>query len=272
MIKKACICSAVILVLMLAVVPSVSGAARTCPPPNQNAKYPPSYPQARQWLRRMSDYMDSLSSFQVHLVTSRELIFPKGGRINTERYGDLMVQRPNKLRANVFAPNKSREIYYNGTTLTVFTPKLNVYGTINTPPTLNQMFDMVMLDYGIFIPLADMVQPNIYGKVAPKIDIGIVAGPSLLNGVYCKQLAFRSGTLDWQIWIEDSPTPLPRKIAIVDRGVAGNPQYTALMTDWKVNPAFDESIFTFTPPEGAQKINFRKPGQGTMTPKATGGR
>jgi hypothetical protein len=220
----------------------------------------------------MSDYMSSLNSFQVHMVTSRELIYPKGGRTNSETYGDLMVQRPNKLRANIFRPNKSREIFYDGTTLTVFTPKLNVYGTIPTPPTLNQMFDMVMLDYGIFIPLADLVQPNIYAKVYPNMDAGIVVGPSLLNGVYCKQLAFRSGTLDWQIWIEDSATPLPRKIAMVDRGVAGNPQYTALMTDWKVNPTFDESIFTFTPPEGAQKIKFIKPGQRTMTPKATGGR
>ncbi|HEX2998907.1 MAG TPA: DUF2092 domain-containing protein [Armatimonadota bacterium] len=224
-------------------------------------KAPPSQPQAKAWLKKMSHYLDTLNRYQVHIETTREIIYPRGGRLDENAYGDAFVQQHNRLRINLNKPNQSREIYYNGSTLSVYTPKLNYYGAIPTPPTTSRMLDKVMTEYGISMPLADILRPNFYGTVAPRIESGIVVGPSLLNGVYCKQLAFRSGDVDWQIWIEDSPTPLPRRIVIVDRGVKGNPRYMATLTHWNTNPTFESDLFTFTPPAGAQKIQFVKPGQ-----------
>ncbi|HEX2951033.1 MAG TPA: DUF2092 domain-containing protein [Armatimonadota bacterium] len=232
---------------------------------------PASFPEAKAWLKKTSDYLGTLNRFQVHVQTSREIIYPRGGRIDDNAYGDVFVQRPNMLRVNVFRANKIREIYYNGTTLTVFSPKLNYYGEIAAPPTIDQMLTMARRDYGISLPATDLLRTNLYSKVAPQITTGIVVGSSLLNGVYCKQLAFRSGTMDWQVWIENSSTPVPIQIVIVDRGVKGNPRYTARFTEWNTNPTFDTSMFTFTPPQGALKIRFVKPSQVVRAQNSRGG-
>ena len=42
---------------------------------------------------------------------------------------------------------------------------------------------------------------------------GEYVGVTELSGVRCHHLAFRSGDVDWQIWIEDGDKPLPRKTA-----------------------------------------------------------
>lgn len=228
---------------------------------------PPSLPEAMAWLKKMNDYMNTLTKFQVHFATDREVVFPKGGKLDINAYGDIYVQRPNMLRVKLFAPNRIREIFYDGKTLSVFTPKLNYYGTIPAPPTTAEMLRTAMDEYGISIPLADILRPNLYATVAPRIDTGIVAGPSLINGVYCKHLAFRSGTMVWQVWIENSQTPLLRRVVIVDNAVKGSPRYMVTLTRWNISPTFDDTTFTFTPPAGAQKIEFVKPGK-TAVPAA----
>lgn len=231
------------------------------------ARQPASLPQARAWLKRMSDYLGSLNSFQVHLQTSRELVFPKGGRIDVTNYGDVFVQRPNMLRVNLFQANKVRELYYNGSTLTVYSPKQNYFGIVAALPTIEQTVDMLTTDYGIDIPLADLLRPNIYNTISGRIDSGIVVGPSLLDGNYCKQLAFRSGKIDWQIWILDGPTPLPMQLVIVDHGVKGNARYEARLTNWNTTPKVTPSTFNFTPPTGAKEIPILTRGN---TPKKGG--
>ena len=66
---------------------------------------------------------------------------------------------------------------------------------------------------------------------------------------------FQTKDIDWQIWVEDSPTPLPRKFLITDKTVKGL-QFTAVFTKWNTSPQFEESLFTFVAPEKAEKIDI----------------
>jgi len=34
----------------------------------------------------------------------------------------------------------------------------------------------------------------------------------VVEGVRCDNLAFRAPNVDWQIWIQEGPEPLPRKL------------------------------------------------------------
>ena len=85
---------------------------------------------------------------------------------------------------------------------------------------------------------------------------GFYAGLSAVLGVECHHLAFRGEETDWQIWIENSERPLPKKCVITTKWVAGAPQFTALLTNWDVSPQLKDSLFTFVPPGKAQKIEF----------------
>jgi hypothetical protein len=69
-------------------------------------------------------------------------------------------------------------------------------------------------------------------------------------------LAFRQQDIDWQVWIEDGPTPLPRKFLITDTKAKGL-QFTALFSKWNTSPQLEDALFTFVPPEKAEKIELR---------------
>ena len=45
------------------------------------------------------------------------------------------------------------------------------------------------------------------------------------------------------------------KIVITYRNEDTGPQYTAIFSDWVLDQPIADSTFTFTPPEGAGKIN-----------------
>ena len=49
--------------------------------------------------------------------------------------------------------------------------------------------------------------------------------------------------------------PLPRKLVITNRGDEARPQSVRLI-DWNLKPDFKDSVFKFTPPKGATKIEI----------------
>jgi hypothetical protein len=61
--------------------------------------------------------------------------------------------------------------------------------------------------------------------------------------------------VQWQIWIDAGPEPIPRKLVIAYGDELGIPQYTATIRRFTVEPkAAAESLFKFTPPTSAQRI------------------
>ena len=69
-------------------------------------------------------------------------------------------------------------------------------------------------------------------------------------------MAFTQETIDWQVWVEDSGTPVPRKVVIVYKNVKSVPRFTAELSDWNFSPKLSKSLFEFTPPEGALKTDM----------------
>ena len=79
-----------------------------------------------------------------------------------------------------------------------------------------------------------------------------VIGKGVIDGVECDHLAFRDVDTDWQIWIESGARPIPRKYVITSKEVAGAPQYTLRIKEWKTDVAAD--AFVFKPDPSATKI------------------
>jgi len=88
------------------------------------------------------------------------------------------------------------------------------------------------------------------------VTSGFVVGKSVVEGVRCDHLAFRGADVDWQIWLQEGKQPLPRKWLITTKDIAGSPEFEVVMTKWNLAPKFADSLFDFTPPKGAKKIDF----------------
>lgn len=208
--------------------------------------------KAVQLLRQMNDYMSGLQAFSVHVNTARDLMLPNDQALTSDLSYDLMVRRPDRMRVNMTSAARSAQVFYDGKSITIFTPEKNFYATRPAPPTIAEAIQDAM-KRGVSMPLAEFLSRD-PGQVLSRVTSATYVGSSMLGGTMTNQLAFRQKGMDWQIWIEDSPTPLPRRIMIVDRSVKDFPRFVATLSNWNTSPTFDESVFTFVAPAGAQQI------------------
>ena len=91
-------------------------------------------------------------------------------------------------------------------------------------------------------------------------------GRAVVDGVECVHLAFRNHDTDWQIWVEVGAKPIPRKYVITSKTVAGAPQYTLLVRDWKVDVSPGADAFAFKAPADAKKVAFKDLGDVDAVP------
>src|SRR5580765_5400745 len=194
-------------------------------------------PQAEKLLRRMSDYLAGRQQFTVKAESMLEAVLTSGQRLQYDSPATLSVSRPNKLHAHRKGDLANQEFFYDGKSLTLYSPRENVYATTAAPA-------------------GELLYTNAAEKMLKESTSGFVVGPSVVGGVKTTHLAFRAGEVDWQIWIDDGDKPLPRKFIITSKKVSGEPEFTVIMRSWDVAPKFTDQEFNFKAPKGAKKVEF----------------
>jgi hypothetical protein len=213
-------------------------------------------PEVDQMLRKMSDYLAGLERFSVRTESSLEVILRSGEKIQYDSPAEALVQRPDKLHAERKGDIVNQEFYYDGKTLTLYNPDQKYYATVPAPPTIDQAIDFARDYLDVYAPGSDLLYKNAYKVLMEDVVSGLYVGMSVVGGVKCHHLAFRGNEVDWQIWIQDGDKPLPKKFVITTKWMTGAPQFTVLIRNWDLSPKFSKDVFTFVPPEGAEKIDF----------------
>jgi|RhiMethySRZTD1v2_1073278.scaffolds.fasta_scaffold54430_4 hypothetical protein len=213
-------------------------------------------PQAEKVLRRMSDYLAGRQQFTVKAESMLEAVLTSGQRLQYDSPATLSVSRPNKLHAHRKGDLANQEFFYDGKSLTLYSPRANVYATTAAPATLDETLDFAREKLDVIAPAGELLYTNAAEKMLKESTSGFVVGPSVVGGVKTTHLAFRAGEVDWQIWIEDGDKPLPRKFIISSKKVTGEPEFTVIMRNWDVAPKFTDQEFNFKAPKGAKKVEF----------------
>lgn len=212
--------------------------------------------KANEILLRMSDYMNTLAQFGFHAENSVDTLLTSGQKIQLGRLVDVSIRRPNRLRADIKGDIFYQQFYYDGKHITLYGKKVNYFATTKAPDKIESALSHAEQSFGLVAPVADLIYINSYDILMEDVESGGYVGLSTVLGVECHHLAFRAEETDWQIWIENSNTPLPRKFVITSKWITGAPQFTALLINWDVSAQFADSRFTFTAPDGAEKIDF----------------
>jgi hypothetical protein len=211
-------------------------------------------PEAIAALKRSSEFLQTLKSFNIRVEASTDEVLDSGQKVQFGSFANISVVRPNRLRADVIDDQKQREFYYDGKTLTVYGKVVNYYASVSAPKTIKEMLAFAESKYGLEWPLADLLAPE---SLAENVKSAFSVGQGRVGGVLCEHYAFRQDEVDWQIWIQTGNKPLPRKIVITSKNEEGSPQYEAVLS-WKLSPRLGDRVFRFVPPKGASKIVFRE--------------
>lgn len=235
-----------------------SAAAQTPAPQKSTEIKPVIDPAADKLLREMGAVLARARAFTVSADVDFDRLMPSGLLIKYAGIVDLTVQRPDKVYASFDGDLQDRRIWYTGSEITVLDTENGFYGALPTPNTIEETMDFLMSDYGMTIPLADILSADPYKAFISNAVAGVVVGESTINNKSCTHLAFVQKYIDWQIWISDGADKLPCRFVINYKTVPGSPQYSAEFSHWSINPSIDPSVFKAEIPAEAVKIDFLK--------------
>jgi len=207
-------------------------------------------------LRAMSDYTKGQQSISATFDSDIEIITPDLQKIQFTSSGQLKLNRPDKLRIRRTGGYADVELVYDGKTLSLFGNDAKSYVQADAPGTTDTLIDTLQSKSGAAMPGTDLLLTNSYDELMADVTEGRHIGQGVVDGVECEHLAFRGVDVDWQIWIETGARPVPRKYVITSKTLAGAPQYTLRIKDWKTDPIADAEAFVFKPPTGTTKVDL----------------
>jgi hypothetical protein len=213
---------------------------------------------AKRLFKAMSDYLAAQTAISFDYDSTLEVVTKDGQKLGLASSGALALARPDKLRATRTGGFADVEMVFDGTTLSILGKNLNAYAQIPVAGSVDQLIDTLRDTYRRPLPAADLLVSNVNGALTPLFTDVKDLGSGVIGGVECDHLAFRTGEVDLQIWIAQGAAPHPCRYVVTTSKLAGSPQYTIDVSNWKAGSEVTAADFAFAPPADAKKV---EPGQ-----------
>jgi hypothetical protein len=245
---------ALALVPAVVAIPAVVHTAETPANPAASQVEKSIDPQADRMLRTMTDYLAGLQSFTVQSSAIDEVVTKSGQKVQVASDSRVSVERPGRLRSEQLGSAGGMAFWYDGKTMTLYCKATNTYGTAPAPPSLDDAIDLARKRFQIEAPGADLLFSHPYDILTEQVTGGQVMGRETIDGVAANHLAFEGHDVDWQVWIEDGPTPLPLRFVITTKTMKAQPEFTVQLSHWEPQAKLADSTFAFQPPSGAKRV------------------
>lgn len=231
---------------------------------------------AEDVLRQMADYVQGLESYQFDAMAVTKL---KSGEFEfgVESEYELKVQSPRRLAMRMKEGQSGLTIITicDGKQLFTYWPEIGKYTVREAPRDLADVLSAGHTDdvSGVAGQLiAALLSDDIYAKMMEGVTGTEYLGAEDVDGVECHHCKLFQKQVDWDLWIAKEGKPLIRKIVpdvqnqfaeiseqLEGAGFAGimknmKMDISVAFADWNVDADFADDDFTFTPPEGAEKV------------------
>lgn len=216
--------------------------------------------QSAKTLGAMSDFYANATTLAVQLDVSAA-VTPKGQPTQTSSATlDYQIKRPAQYLVKLKSDNESATAASDGKTATTYLTDTKKYTTHPVDPaTVYQTPMMGMLINGA------LVSDNPLEMMKKDLTSATYVGKETVNGVEAHHIKLVDAEGDVDLWIDAGDQPLVRQAKVdQSRGMAaaGHPASVIVNIDfknWQVGQPIADSVFQFTPPAGAQKVDSFNP-------------
>jgi hypothetical protein len=205
-------------------------------------------------LDHMSAVISELNSCSVLVKSNYDVRNQTFGLVKHSDEQQVYLHAPDRLLVKSSGDKGARDFYYDGKMLSYYSSDQNQFAKVQAPPTIMEMIDSVHKTYGIEFPVADFFYPAFVDDIIAESTSLAYLGMAEVNGKECFHIAGAASDKTFQFWISNDAFYLPVKVVIVYTNREMNPQYEAVLSDWKINPDLPNALFEFTAPPRAKKI------------------
>ena len=243
--------------------------------PEQGSNESPSELQAMSILKKMSDFLAAAERFSVTIRAGYDVVQESGQKIEFGELRNVIVSRPDRLRIEVERSDGQKGlVIFDGKDITIYSANDNIYATASRQGTLDQAIKYALDDLKIRMPLALMLLSTLPSELDNLVVSADYVETTTITDVPCDHVAARTTKgVDFQVWVAKAGEPLPRRIVITYKDENGQPQFWADLSNWNLAPDVADALFAFTPPSGAERIQFLAEARSaatTATPKKGG--
>jgi hypothetical protein len=236
-----------------------SAPAEPPPPPIETELAPGSRliePRVQKLMRRMSDRLAQVTALAIEAEEIYDEVPADRPRTQLMNVRRVAMRRPDRLVSDAAGDAQNGALWYDGRTASALDREQNVWTSGAVPPTVDGALDWIFDQTGTVVPLADFLYADVYDRMTREVQRGVYLGVHEAAGVPCHHLSFEQATIDWQLWIDAGPDPLPRRLVIAYKSEDDVPQYSVTIRKWNVKADLPEALFRFVPPAGAKRIEI----------------
>jgi hypothetical protein len=213
-------------------------------------------PQADAVLHRMSDYLAGLKAFRIETTSVDEKITTDHQKIQEVKESKVSVKRPGQLRVDRAGPKGHAVFRDDGKTFTLYHSEKNIYTDAPAPATIDEAVDNAGQHLNIDAPGGDLIVSDAYKALTDGVKEGRYVGLEPIGNVQAHHLAMTKKDVDYQLWIQDGPQPVPLRYVIVSKDMPSQPEYTLEMRGWDPNATIADDEFKLDVPKGAKRIDL----------------
>lgn len=172
---------------------------------------------------------------------------------------EVALQRPDKLRVLTPGDGPATEFYYNGKTITAYSPAENLVAIADAPPTIDAALEEAFHSAAIYFPFTDLIVADPYKDIADGLTLAFYIGQSqVVDGTLTDMVAYETHGTFVQIWI-GAKDKLPRMARAVYRNDPAQLRHGVMLSNWQLNGAMPAKTFTFSKAKSAKRIPFDRP-------------
>ena len=217
-------------------------------------------PRAMDTLKLMSDTLSQAKSLRFETRSMVPVKSPNGIWVSLFGTSRVVKEGSDKLFAETRGDFFPYDFYFDGKTVTAYTPGKNLYAEKAAPGTVDDVIEAAYREEGKSFPYADILVAEPYSVLTGGLVKAVYVGKSTVGGVKTDHLFFSNKGVDWQIWI-GADDHLPRLVYANYMDDISEPSYTVGFLNWKINAPVPPETFLFQNTSKAAKVEFRNPMQ-----------
>lgn len=214
-------------------------------------------PAARELAKSVNDKLGSARTIR---LTATHSLDPALGVGAAHDKGPLQitVKRPNQFYVIQRAGAETREIAFDGKSLSLMRPGLKHHALESLKAgSISQFADRADDRFGFRPPVAELLAEDLASQLFLNVTSAKVTGQESVGGIRCERLRFEQPGITGDLWVGLNDK-LPRRYRLTFTGIPKSPQWDLRLTKWELNVPVDARLFSKRAAADSQKLKMHK--------------